>query len=145
MSDITDKLQTLYTRLIDSRDGYEQAMENVQRATLNSLLAELKDRRIRNAAEIKKYLGDRGVEVDDDGSILASAHRTFLSLKTMMGNTDEAILDEVLRGENELREVYDTTIEPATSTDPEFDFLNTQYKELGDVIAKLEQRKAIAA
>ena len=145
MSDKSD-LQTLYTRLIDSRDGYEQAMERAESQTLRTLFGDMIERRTRNASQIRTYLAQQGVEMDEDGSLLAAAHRTFLSMKdAVTGAGDEAVIEEVIRGEETLQESYDKAISAATGGDPEYQFLVQQYEELKAKIAELRGRERIAA
>ena len=139
-------LKNLYTRLIDSKDGYEQAIERSDNAAHKSLFQELHDRRTRNAGEVRSYLTQKGVEVDEDGSLLASAHRTFLSLKdSLTGAGDEAILEEVIRGEETLLDAYDKAIAEAGAGDPEFQFISQQHSELKAKIQELKGRERIAA
>ena len=145
MSKTEDALQSLYTRLIDSRDGYQQALETSEDHTYAHIFRDMIARRERNAAELRQYLSKRGHEMDDDGSMLAAAHRAFLQLKSMLGNTDEQVMEEVVRGERELLDAYNDAIEPATGNDPEFAFLTEQYNSLQQKVAELEamtQRKA---
>ena len=141
-----DALKTLYTRLIDSKDGYEQAAERSDNAAHQTLFREMIDRRTRNAAQIRTYLAQQGEEMSDDGSLLAAAHRTFLSFKdTITGAGDEAILEEIIRGEEALLEAYDKAISEAGGVDPEYAFITQQHAELKSKIAELKGRERIAA
>ena len=145
MSDKSD-LQTLYTRLIDSRDGYEQALERTESGSLKSLFGEMIERRSRNASQIRTYLAQQGVEMDEDGSLLAAAHRGFLSLKdAVTGAGDEAVLEEVIRGEETLLQAYDEAISEAAGSDPEYAFVVQQHNELKSKLEELRGRERIAA
>ena len=142
----TGDLKTLYTRLIDSKDGYEQASERSQNAQHKALFSEMIDRRSRNAAQVRTYLSQKGEQMDEDGSILAAAHRTFLSLKdSVTGSSDEAILEEVIRGEESLLKAYDDAIASAGAGDPELSFLSQQHSELQAKISELKGREQAAA
>ena len=139
-------LKTLHTRLIDSKDGYEQAAERVENSAHRSLFTDMIERRTRNAAQIRTYLAQNGIEMDDDGSILAAAHRTFLKMKdTVTGAGDEAILEEIIRGEETLLEAYDSAIAEASGHDAEYNFLTQQYSELKSKIEELRGRERLAA
>ena len=145
MSDKSD-LQNLYTRLIDSRDGYEQAMERTDSQQLRTLFTDMIERRTRNASQIRTYLAQQGIEMDEDGSLLAAAHRGFLSVKdAITGAGDEAVIEEVIRGEETLQDAYDKAISDATGGDPEYQFLVQQYEELKSKIAELRGRERLAA
>ena len=139
-------LKTLYTRLVDSRDGYEQAIERLDSESHKTLFRELHERRTRNAAQVRTYLAQQGEQMDDDGSILAAAHRTFLSLKdSVTGAGDEAVLKEVIRGEETLLSAYDEAIGDATGADPEYSFVVQQYNELKAKLDELRGREQMAA
>lgn len=141
-----DALKTLYPRLIDSKDGYEQAVERSDNPAHQALFREMIDRRTRNAAQIRTYLAQQGEEMDDDGSLLAAAHRAFTSMKdTVTGSGDEAILEEVIRGESALLNAYDEAIKEAGGADPEYAFITQQHSELRSKIEELKGRERIAA
>jgi len=61
-----------------------------------------------------------GGNPEDDGTVLAGAHRVFLDLKAKItGQDDKAIINEVERGEDYLKAKYesalsDTDLSPAT-------------------------------
>jgi uncharacterized protein (TIGR02284 family) len=103
-------------------------------------------RRDRNASEVRAYLTTAGHSVDDDGSILASAHRTFMNLKDKVTSADDAtVIGEVVRGEKVLLDAYDTAIAEAGGADPEFAFLTEQHASLKTAIQQLETRQNLAA
>ena len=146
MTDRTDALHTLLTRLLDSHAGYEDAIDHVESPALKSTMTELMARRQRNAAEVRSYLERAGETVDSDTSLLADAHRVFLGLKdAVTGSDDATVLAEVVRGEKTLRDAYDAAITAAGGHDPEFDFLVEQHRSLDAVIGEMEQREQRAA
>ena len=80
----------------------------------------------------------RGEEVEEDGSILASAHRVFTSLRSALGDGNDAVAAEIARGENHLIEAYDEALEDAAEVDPAFPLLAQQR---ADVNHDLEMAK----
>jgi len=145
MNDINDALKELYETLVDSRDGYDQAMENVESAHLKQVFQDMVSRRNRNIGELRTFLNQRGHEMDEDGSLLAAMHRQFLDLKSKVQDSDEAVLEEIVRGEEHVLNKYDAAIEPAGSTDPEFAFLVEQYNTLKEKVAEMKKRENLAA
>ncbi|MEM1365197.1 MAG: PA2169 family four-helix-bundle protein [Pseudomonadota bacterium] len=143
INDRKDALKSLYTRLIDSRDGYQQLLENAEQSAHKAIFVDMIERRTANSAEIKSYLVNLGEPVDDDGSLLAAAHRLWVDAKAWISDGDDAIMQELIRGEESLLKAYDEAIEPATVTSPEYQFLNTQHESLRALIdswkADLEQ------
>ncbi|GIT92815.1 hypothetical protein JANAI62_32730 [Jannaschia pagri] len=146
MTTRTDALKTLLTRLVDSRDGYTDALDHVDAPHLKSTLSSFLERRQRNADEIRAVLSRMGVEVGDDGSLLASAHRSFVGIKDILTDGDEAaVLAEIVRGEKVLLDAYDEAITAIDGDAPEFAFLVEQHASLSSAIGELEMRKDLAA
>jgi uncharacterized protein (TIGR02284 family) len=142
----TKALETLLTRLVDSRDGYKEALDHVSNPSLKATMVEFHQRRERNAEELRGYLTRSGVSVDDDGSLLASAHRTWMGLKdSVTGSDDKSTLQEIVRGEKTLLNSYDDALTEVGAADPEFGFLAEQHASLKQAIAQLETRKDLAA
>ena len=145
-TDRIDAMKTLLTRLIDSREGYRESIDHVESPHIKSIFEEFMARRDRNASEVRQYLVREGHTVDEDGSLLASAHRTFVGLKDKVtGSDDAATLAEVVRGENILLDAYDQALEAAGGMDPEYGFLKEQHASLKSAIAQLETRQDLAA
>jgi uncharacterized protein (TIGR02284 family) len=146
MADRIDALKTLLTRLVDSRKGYRDALDHVESAHIKAILTQFMDRRERNIGEVRAYLTKAGHSVDDDGSLLASAHRAFMDLKdSVTGSDDSATLAEIVRGEKKLLDAYDDALSAAGGADPEYAFLAEQHASLKSAIAQLETRKDLAA
>ncbi|KIT17529.1 ferritin-like domain-containing protein [Jannaschia aquimarina] len=146
MTDRIDALKDLLTRLIDSREGYREALDHVESAHIKTIFQEFMARRDRNASEVRAYLTKAGHNVDDDGSILASAHRTWLGLKdAVTPSNDAATLAEVVRGESALLDAYDNAIEAGAGSDPEYGFLVEQHASLKAAIEQLKAREDLAA
>ncbi|UWR21195.1 PA2169 family four-helix-bundle protein [Sulfitobacter sp. S190] len=137
----TDALSDLYTTLIDSRDGYEQAAELIDTPRLKSLFEDMQSNRARQAEEVRAYLSDANVELDDDGTLLAAAHRNFLSLREFVSNDDEDIVEEVIRGERQLLDMYDEAIRPMDGDSDAYRFAKTQYEALAERINQLEEEE----
>ena len=141
-----DALSNLYTRLIDSRDGYQQSMERAESPFIKGVISEMVDRRTTNAAQIRQFLAGLGQNPSDDSSTLASAHRAFVSLKdSVTGSGDEAILQEIIRGEETLIDAYEKAIEASGATDPEFAFLREQHQSLKTKVEEFRARAKATA
>ena len=107
MADRENALSKLYTRLIDSRDGYRESAERADSPYVKGVLADMAEKRTRDAAELRSHLARMGHDLGEDGSILAAAHRTFLGLKdAVTGQGDDAIMAEIVRGEESLHDAY---------------------------------------
>jgi uncharacterized protein (TIGR02284 family) len=59
---------------------------------------------------------------EDDGTLLAGAHRVFLNLRNSISNNDIAVVDEVEAGEDHIKHKFedaqrDREVSPATMAD----------------------------
>lgn len=116
MTSYNEALTALLTRVVDSADGYEQAADSCDSGVLKGIFTERAKMRRGFASEIRRELEKLGEDVDDDGSLLASAHRVFLDLKTKVsGDDNEQALEEVERGETALVKQYEETLDETAS------------------------------
>ena len=145
MADRESALKHLHTRLHDSIDGYEAALERTDSPYIKGVIQDMLDRRRTAMQEVHKHLTGMGVEVDHDGSALAGVHRGFLKLKdSVTGAGDEAVMQEIIRGEESLADAYEKAIDATGSTDPEYMWLNEQYTGLQAKVEEFRTRAAAA-
>ena len=143
MADRKSALKHLHTRLHDSVDGYEAALERTDSPYIKNVIEDMLTRRRTAVAEVHKYLSGMGVEVDHDGSLLGDAHRGFLKLKdAVTGGGDDAVMEEIVRGEESLADAYETAIDEAGGTDPEFMWLQQQHAAVKAKVEEFRARKA---
>lgn len=107
-------LNTLIATLLDSIDGYQKSAGDID----NQALAEKFNSRARErqsaVAKLQAAVAAAGGTPEDDGTILAGAHRAFLSLKeAVTGRDDKAIVAEVERGEDYLKNKFETALADA--------------------------------
>ena len=145
MVDRENALKTLHTRMHDSIDGYEAALERTDSPFLKGVIEDMLSRRRDAVAEVHRFLAGMGVEVDHDGSVLADAHRGFLKLKdSITGAGDEAVMEEIVRGEDMLVDAYEEAIHAAGGSDPEYRWLNEQYESLKRKVEEFRARSNAA-
>ena len=145
MTEKTDALKQLHTRLIDSKDGYEKAREDAEKGAHAQLFADMIGRRERDHQRVHQFLVAKGIEPDESGSFTASAHRTLVDLKSVFSSGDEAVLNEVLRGEESLMAAYDEAIAAVGGNDPEYSWLVDQYTELKTKVEQIRGQAKAAA
>lgn len=105
------ELNTLITTLIDSVDGYQKAAQDTE----NTRFAEMFNARARERQQaltaLQAAVGRMGGDPSADGSTTAAAHRGWINLKeAVVGRDDEAIVKEVERGEDYLKEKFEAAI-----------------------------------
>lgn len=104
-------LETLTTTLIDSINGYRDAAENSEGTKFQEIFRRNADERSRVAEELRAEIRRLGGNAPDDGSVLGTTHQRFLDLKAAItGRDDAAIVNEVERGEDYLKEKFETAL-----------------------------------
>lgn len=107
----TATLNTLIGTLLDSVDGYTKSAQDVD----NPQLAERFNARARErqaaVASLQAAVARLGGDPEDDSTTLGKAHRVFLNLKeAVTGRDDQAILNEVERGEDYLKGKFEAAL-----------------------------------
>ena len=105
-------LNTLTTTLIDSVTGFEDAAANIEGSSrLQQLFRERASERRQVVEELRGEVRRLGGNPEDDGSFLGKAHQRFLDLKSVVtGRDEQAIINEVERGEDYLKEKFETAL-----------------------------------
>lgn len=104
-------LNTLLTTLVDSVNGYEDAAANSETGRFQQLFRERAGERNRAVESLRAEIRRLGGEAESDGSFLGKTHQRFLDLKAaIMGRDEKAIINEVERGEDHLKEKFEAAL-----------------------------------
>jgi len=105
-------LNDLLQRCYESEEGYKDAAKQINNGTLTELFQKYSQQRYDFGHQLKDQIKALDGNVDKGGSILATAHRAWLDLRSFIaGNRDTfAILEEVERGELTALETYKKAI-----------------------------------
>lgn len=113
-------LNNLIETTLDSADGYAEAAKDTKNSQLNSLFVSRSTERRAAATKLQQGVRSLGGDPEDDGTVLASAHRMFVNLRaSVTSNDSKAVVDEVERGEDHIKAKFehamkDTDVSPAT-------------------------------
>jgi uncharacterized protein (TIGR02284 family) len=143
MSDYSDALASLHTTLVDSRNGYDEAIKDAGKTGLVSLFEEMAALRRQAIAEIEPLLIKAGLKPDEDGSFMSTVHRTIISVQSMLTDLDEKVLPGFIDGEKRIVEYYNDAIEK--SGDPDRELLTRQRSDVTERISEMERRRNKAA
>ncbi|MFL6843702.1 MAG: ferritin-like domain-containing protein [Allosphingosinicella sp.] len=104
-------LNSLIETTIDSVDGYRHSAD----AATNEQFADIFRSRAQERAQLVERLRTRVRELggtpEDEGGLLAAAHRRFLSLRdAVTGRDDKAVIAEVDRGESYLNGKWEAAL-----------------------------------
>jgi uncharacterized protein (TIGR02284 family) len=123
MTDTSHDIRTLnglISTTIDSVDGYRAAGDDTEAGRFATLFNDRANERAQVAEKLKAEVARLGGNPEDDGSLLAGAHRAFMGLKEIVtGKDEQAIVNEVERGEDVIKARYekamaDTELSPTT-------------------------------
>lgn len=110
-------LNTLTATLIDSVKGYRDAAEHIDSGRFQQTFREFADERSRVVEDLRAEVRRLGGEPEDDQSTLGFLHQRFLDLKSALtGRDDKAIINEVERGEDYLKEKFEAALNSDTLT-----------------------------
>jgi uncharacterized protein (TIGR02284 family) len=103
-----DRLQTLIRYNIDAYDGFRKSAEEIKNPHLASLFRDLAQERSAMATELQEYVEWNNEKAEDDGSLRAAVHRTWIDVRNKLsGGSNYAVLAEAERGEDYIKEAYE--------------------------------------
>jgi uncharacterized protein (TIGR02284 family) len=101
-------LNSLIETTLDSADGYAEAAKDAKSESLISLFRERSTERRQVASTLQQRVRLLGGDPEDDGTVLASAHRMFVNLRSSLtSNDNKAVVDEVERGEDHIKSKFE--------------------------------------
>ena len=104
-------LNSLIETTIDSVDGYRRSATEATESRFSSIFRDWASEREQVVEKLRDRVRELGGTPEHDGSLLAAAHRQFLSLRDMLtGSDDDAVIAEVDRGESYLNAKWETAI-----------------------------------
>ena len=115
MTDRQDEISTLNSltaTVIDSINGYEDAAANSEGSRFQQMFRERASERQRVVEDLRAEVRRLGGNPEDDGSFMGKTHQRWLDLKAAVtGRDDKAIINEVERGEDYLKEKFETALD----------------------------------
>ena len=110
-------IKTLTSTLNDSVKGYRDAAEHTRSPQYKELFTDLGGKREQVAFDLQAEIARLGGDADTDGTIAGSLHQAWLDLKSAVtGHNDKAIINEVERGEDYLKEKFEAALKTDTLT-----------------------------
>ena len=104
-------LNTLTATLIDSVTGYRDAADHAESPRFQQLFRKFADERSSAVELLRQQVTSLGGEAEGDGSFMGKVHQRFMDLKSAMtGRDDKAIVNEIERGEDYLKDKFETAL-----------------------------------
>jgi uncharacterized protein (TIGR02284 family) len=135
------KIDDLITTLIDSVKGYDHSAEKVESPELKALFVDLAGERRRAVALLQQTSRELGGTPNDFGSAAATVHRRIEDLRVALGGGDKAIINEIERGEDYLKEEFDRVLNDEEASAPTRTAVAEAYRSVAHGHAKISALK----
>jgi len=104
-------LNTLIATTIDSVTGYENSAKDIANQRFAEIFRERANERQQVVEQLRAEVRRLGGNPEDDGSFMGKTHQRFEYMKAAITGQDEkAIINEVERGEDYLKEKFETVL-----------------------------------
>lgn len=124
-------LNTLIATTIDSVTGYEDSAKNIHDDRLREIFRDRADERQRVVEELRSEVRRLGGDPEEGGSFLGKAHQRFEDLKAAITGRDEkAIINEVERGEDYLKEKWQAALQSGNLHGETHDLVERCYQSV---------------
>ncbi|HVM23384.1 MAG TPA: PA2169 family four-helix-bundle protein [Sphingomicrobium sp.] len=141
-SDVIGTLNSLITTTIDSITGYEDSAQNIDNERLRQIFRERADERQKVVQQLREEVRRLGGDPEESGSFLGKAHQRFEDLKAAITGRDEkAIINEVERGEDYLKEKWQAALQSGTLHGPSHDLVEQLYQSVKSGHDQISQLK----
>lgn len=143
--EVTNNLQDLLEKNYDAEKGFTKAMENAKSESLKQFLKKQAVQRSRFASELTQELRNLNEEPKDSGSFTGDLHRTWMDIKTaVVGNEDEAVLEECIRGEKASAEEYEEKLQKYNFPPQISNVLQKQSSEIHQTLSRVKRLEDLA-
>jgi uncharacterized protein (TIGR02284 family) len=107
------QLNELIETTLDSAEGYAEAAKESEKPPFAQLFSSRAAERRQVAASLQAQVRQLGGEPKESGTVLASAHRVFVNLRSKLSSGDTAVVDEVERGEDHIKAKFEDALKDA--------------------------------
>ena len=114
-SETISTLNTLIATTIDSIAGYENSAKDIDNQRFAEIFRQRANDRQRVVEDLRNEVRRLGGDPEDSGSFMGKTHQRFEDLKAAITGQDEkAIINEVERGEDYLKEKFEIAVNSDT-------------------------------
>jgi len=135
-------LNTLIATTIDSINGYENSAKDIDNPRFQQLFRERADERQKVVEDLRNEVRRLGGNPEDDGSFMGKTHQRFEDLKAAItGQDDKAIINEVERGEDYLKEKWQAALQSGDLDGESHDVVERCYQSIKQGHDQMSQLK----
>ena len=141
-SEAISTLNTLIATTIDSVTGYEDSAKNIDNERFREIFRQRASERREVVQQLREEVRRLGGNPEDDGSFLGKAHQRFEDLKAAITGRDEkAIINEVERGEDYLKEKWQAALQSGNLHGETHDLVERLYQSVKSGHDQISQLK----
>lgn len=143
--EIVNNLQDLLEKNYDAEKGFTKAMKDAKNQNLKRFLQQQAVQRGRFVNELSQEIRNMNAEPKDSGSFTGDLHRTWIDIKSSVaGNTDEAVLEECIRGEKASSKEYEEKLQKESFPPNVSGILQRQASEIQDTLSRVKTLEDLA-
>ena len=125
-----EALEALASTLTDSINGYEEAASVAADGAISGFLHAKAQERRQITETFRERIASLGGNSEVGGSASAALHRRFLDLRSIFQNDTKAAVAEVERGENYLKDRFESYMSDLNISAETRDFLRSTYEQV---------------
>jgi uncharacterized protein (TIGR02284 family) len=130
-SEAISTLNTIIATTIDSITGYEDSAQNIDNEQFREIFRRRANERQEIVEQLRAEVRRLGGNPEDDGSFLGKAHQRFEDLKAAITGRDEkSIINEVERGEDYLKEKWQSALQSGKLHGETHDLVQRCYQSI---------------
>src|SRR4051795_10655191 len=135
-------LNTLIATTIDSITGYEDSAQNIDNHRFAEIFRQRANERQQIVEQLRSEVRRLGGEPEDGGSFMGKAHQRFEDLKAAITGRDEkSIINEVERGEDYLKDKWQTALQSGELKGESHDLVERLYQSVKSGHDQISQLK----
>lgn len=143
--ELVGHLQELIEKNLDAEKGFKNALEETKNAHLKQFFKKQAVQRNKFVTELDFVLRSLNEEPKEKGSALGGIHRVWMDIKTSLtGDKDEAVLEEVIRGEKASEKEYEEKLKDYFFPHDISELLNRQLAEIRMTLSKVKTLEDLA-
>lgn len=120
-------LNGLIETTLDSAHGYGEAAKEATKPFFKTLFERRSMQRKQLTADLQAQVRTLGGTPEDDGTVLAAAHRVFLDLKSKVMGDDQSVVNEVERGEDHIKAKFEEALKDSAISTPVKQVISTAH------------------
>lgn len=141
-SDEISTLNTLIETTIDSITGYENSAKDIDNQRFAEIFRRRADERQQVVQQLREEVRRLGGDPEESGTFLGKTHQRFEDLKAAItGQDEQAVINEVERGEDYLKEKFETALNSGTLTGESRSVVERAYQSVREGHDQISQLK----